>query len=100
MQKRGLFAPLVAVSILATTPTTGETAENKVRIFVDGDQRCIQSNGAPNHSIGQFPNSGNPHHFAEQDQRFCFDLRPERRSSPTRGTPNVGIALNVIVDPD
>ena len=72
-------------------------ADNRVRVFTDNDQMCITSNGVPNHAIGEFPNRGNPHSFEVQDQRFCFDKEPQKNSNPTRGTPNIGIALNGIL---
>ena len=30
------------------------------------DQKCIISNGVPNHEIGQFPTKGNPNKFKKQ----------------------------------
>ena len=68
-----------------------------VKIYERGNQRCIESNGVPNHQIGQFPNSGNPNRFRTQQLKFCFDKTPRKNANPTRGTPNVGIALNGIV---
>jgi hypothetical protein len=89
---------LVATAIgLIAIASSAIAAENHVRVFTDDDQRCITSNGVPNHAIGEFPNRGNPHSFEVQDQRFCFDKTPQKTSSPTRGTPNVGIALNGIL---
>lgn len=69
----------------------------QVKIYVKGDQRCIESNGVPNHTIGKFPNSGNPNQFRSQKLNFCFDKNPKRNKTLTRGTPNVGIALNGII---
>jgi len=42
-----------------------------VQITVEGDRRCITSNGLPDHDTGNFPNRGNPHRIAEQDIRLC-----------------------------
>ena len=36
------------------------------------DQKCIISNGVPNHEIGKFPTKGNPNKFQKQKLRFCF----------------------------
>lgn len=91
-------ATLAGAGLAANAANAANAEEEpRVRIFEDGDQRCIASNGVPNHPIGQFPNRGNPNSFSPQQQRFCFDRAPKRRAKPTQGTPNVGIALNGIV---
>ncbi len=79
---------MTAPSALAQTPS--------VQITEQGGQRCITSNGVPNHDIGTFPNSGNPNSFRSQSNRYCFDATPSRNGRPTEGTPTVGIALNGI----
>ncbi|MBT5049684.1 MAG: YHYH protein [Rhodospirillaceae bacterium] len=93
---------LLGTALLAAAALTGAWSvraaeEPRVRLSEQGDQRCIVSNGVPNHPIGQFPNRGNPNSFSPQQQRFCFDRTPKRNAEPTQGTPNVGIALNGIV---
>jgi len=77
---------------------TGHSFANSpdVRIYEQDGKRCIASNGVPNHPIGQFPNSGNPNSFRVQNQKFCFDANPGKRSRATEGTPIVGVALNGI----
>ena len=84
-----LLGPGLITSALAHTPS--------VKTTVSGDKRCISSNGVPNHTIGKFPNSGNPHSFRKQELRFCFDVSPRKNARPTFNTPNVGIGLNGIV---
>lgn len=86
---------LVAGLCLANGPVLAQAPE--VKITEAFGQRCIESNGVPNHEIGRFPNPGNPNSFSSQRLSFCFDLTPEKNTEPTRGTPNVGIALNGIV---
>ena len=71
-------------------------ATNRVSISDSGGQRCITSNGIPNHATGQFPNRGNPHAIESQNTRFCV------ASTPTKGNkaqmvPTTGIALNGVL---
>ena len=65
-------------------------------IVVTGDQRCISSNGLPNHSTGRFPNSGNPNSISEQQFRFCVDATPVKGRVATANRGTVGIAVNGI----
>lgn len=69
-------------------------SHNEVRITESGGQRCIISNGIPDHGTGQFPNSGNPHSIREQSVRLCVTMNPKRgnRARDVRGS--VGVALN------
>ncbi|MEM8981149.1 MAG: YHYH protein [Pseudomonadota bacterium] len=71
-------------------------ASNRVDISDRGDTRCLSSNGVPNHAIGSFPNSGNPHSFAQQDLQLCVPLSPAKGASPQK-VENVGMALNGIL---
>ena len=88
---------IVGVVVAMTTTLDAAAQTPNVRIYVQGDQRCVESNGVPNHAMGQFPNSGNPNRFRAQSLRLCFDANPRKQATPTRGTPNVGVALNGIV---
>lgn len=76
--------------------STGAENQNQARLTITRDQRCISSNGLPNHSTGQFPNRGNPNSISEQTFRFCVDATPTKGgvATPKRGT--VGIAINGI----
>lgn len=69
---------------------------NHVEITIEGDQRCISSNGTPNHDIGRFPNRGNPHAFQEQDIRICVDATPTRTDTATRNTRGSGVSVTGI----
>ncbi len=82
---------LAACSATAQNPPSGA---HSVRIFQQGDQRCIVSDGTPNHDMGRFPNRGNPHRFRSQRLRYCFDANPRRNSTPFYGAPVVAVALN------
>ena len=60
------------------------------------DQKCIISNGVPNHEIGQFPTKGNPNKFKKQKVRFCFTKKPKRKKISKSNASVVGITLTGI----
>ncbi len=132
--KPKLTAWVVAVSVIATTvlvfaqrpPMRRHTAtntkplklvqatekppvENRSIVEHQGDHRVIVSNGIPTHTVGQFPNRGNPNGI--RPQRYEFRLPAEPRAAKVitplhtdtgRGPPNLpfGIAVNgVLFDP-
>ncbi len=72
-------------------------ANNLVQMSSSGGQTCISSNGTPNHSIGQFPNKGNPNRFKAQDQKYCFDATPRKTATksyaPISGVTVTGIPI-------
>ena len=70
-------------------------ANNQVQQTTKGDQTCISSNGTPNHSIGTFPNKGNPNSFSAIDQTYCFDATPVKTSTKTE-VPISGVTLTGI----
>jgi hypothetical protein len=84
---------------------------NEVSIVINNDKRIITSNGIPNHHVGQFPNSGNPHTMSEQNIKFQVPLNPIKANQFTSlysedgfgiGRPNYafGVVLNgVKLDP-
>ena len=92
-----VMAATLAIAGASLATQMAHAASPKVKIYEKGNERCIMSNGVPNHSIGQFPNAGNPNSFKTQSLEFCFDKNPQKGSTPTYNTPNVGIALNGIV---
>ncbi len=70
------------------------------------DTRTITSNSIPNHSVGQFPNSGNPNTIRAINQNYVMDLTPTLAGSKTYLTRNgmpaytFGVLLNGIeLDP-
>jgi hypothetical protein len=69
---------------------------NSARISTTDTQRCISSNGLPDHSTGRFPNRGNPHTIAEQDIDYCFSLNPKKKNTPKKQRGSIGVALNGI----
>ena len=73
-------------------------AQNKfVEIKVIGDQRCISSNGSPNHAIGQFPNRGNPNRFKSQNVKICVGARPSITGRTDRSASSSGITITGII---
>jgi YHYH protein len=96
-------APLLAVggilaTILLAATTTARAHDdhgNRVSITVQGDQRCIVSNGLPNHSTGQFPTRGNPNTISAQNIRLCVAAHPHKNSQPTPVDHGpIGVAIN------
>lgn len=85
---------ILCLAVLSAPPVF---AANQVSITLAGDQRCVTSNATPTHSIGQFPNSGNPNHFRAQKQTLCFDATPQRTGTLTENTQSSGVSLTGIL---
>lgn len=83
---------IVAILLLATT-STAFAHENVAKSEVNGDMTCIQSNGAPNHDMGRFPNRANPNAFRLQDLTFCFPTTPRIADTVTHGLMTVGVSV-------
>lgn len=74
----------------------------EVQVTVRNGIRRIRSNGLPNHSTGQFPNSRNPNVISAQSYDYSFPVSPARsRSTTSYSIPQpFGIAVNgVLFDP-
>lgn len=52
------------------------TYGTEVNVFIEGNERVMESNGLPNHATGDFPNSGNPNAISEQDLEYRFPFEP------------------------
>jgi len=71
-------------------------ASNQVRIKQSASQTCISSNSIPDHSVGTFPNRGNPHSIRSQNISTCLPGNPVKGTTPQKvRTP--GIAENGVV---
>lgn len=73
-------------------------AEAKVSIRETSSKICIESDGLPNHSTGQFPDRGNPHRIQRQNISVCVSANPKKRSQARqidRGA--IGIGLNGVM---
>lgn len=92
----------------ATEEPPGRNQENTQS---RGPVRVIESNGIPEHLVGEFPNRGNPHTIEEQRYKFEVPAEPKANdeitpahfgATGTPGPPNrpFGVALNgVLFDP-
>ena len=60
------------------------------------DQKCISSNGVPNHKIGDLPTKGNPNKFKEQKLKFCFTKNPEKTNTNKYIAATIGVTLTGI----
>ena len=85
------------VLLIISVPGVSFSHGNKVSIKIVGDKRCITSNGTPNHSIGQFPNKGNPNRFKKQEVKVCVNILPEKSEKITRRTRGSGISITGII---
>lgn len=70
--------------------------EPRVEESTDDTYRYIDSNGMPDHSVGEFPNSGNPNALSAQDQSFRMRLDPDG-SGADLGLGMFGVAVNGVV---
>ncbi|MEM6722714.1 MAG: YHYH protein [Bacteroidota bacterium] len=68
---------------------------------IANDQRTIEANNIPEHSVGQFPNPGNPNTITPQSRTYTLDLTPSLATNPTGGNGYVfGILFSgVEMDP-
>ena len=60
------------------------------------EQKCIISDGVPNHKIGEFPTKGNPHKFKKQILKYRFSKNPVKRSTLRYIVSTVGVTLTGI----
>lgn len=82
---------MMAASLLASP---AQAHNNQVSITIKGNQRCIVSNGLPNHKTGQFPNSGNPHRISSQNVNLCVTTNPRKRSRARTVRGSIGVGIN------
>ncbi len=76
------------------TPTGLSKVEiNKGQSFI-----ILKSNGMPNHQVGAFPNSGNPHSIEKQNHEFKISANPKMNNFFTKleMAYDFGVALNGI----
>jgi hypothetical protein len=67
-----------------------------VKIYFDKKYRYIKANGIPDHYVGNFPNSGNPHSISKQSYTFKVPISPIAKSSITtlKLSIDFGVAVN------
>lgn len=92
--KRGALLLLTGSAVVLVS--TAVSAANNATVTVADGERCIRANGLPDHSTGQFPNSGNPHTISPQNIDYCFPLDPVKGKRAKRQGGSIGVALNGI----
>ena len=85
-------------SPLELVPAMINLSTPSVKITAGGGKRTIQSNGIPAHTVGKFPNCGNPHAIKPQEHEFKVTLKPELTGRPEwlKSGWVFGIAVNGI----
>ena len=68
----------------------------KNNIVQSSEQKCIISDGVPNHEIGKFPTKGNPNKFQKQNLKFCFAKNPVKKNNLKYIVSTVGVTLTGI----
>ena len=91
------FSRLFYTMIFLLACFQAKARNNTVDIKIIGDQRCISSNGSPEHAIGQFPNKGNPNRFRPQNIKVCVDARPYLTGKIDRRSSSSGITMSGII---
>ena len=93
-----LAATALTVGALSAHTTSQANAASNVVLMTETDgQRCITSNGIPDHITGTFPNSGNPNSIKTQNQKLCVTSTPTKGSSAKALRGTTGFALNGII---
>lgn len=69
---------------------------NKVKVTIDTNYRIFTANGIPSHSVGKFPNSGNPNRVSAQAYKFKIRLKPKFNQNITKPemAMDFGVAIN------
>lgn len=78
---------------LAFTLLTGTAVEAHVTITLEGDERCISSDGVPDHEVGTWRPGAT---VEPQDHNFCMDATPELTDAITHRVTISGITVNGI----
>ncbi|WP_299402835.1 YHYH protein [uncultured Roseobacter sp.] len=89
-------APLLLTAVVVLLGVIATSGFARIESQINGSERCIQSDGLPDHATGQFPNSGNPNSIRPQNITVCITTTPERgtRAHPV---PVTGIAENGVL---
>lgn len=91
MRQAVVLLQALAVILASATALAGE---NHLRITVKNGERCVISNGLPDHQTGIFPNRGNPNRISEQNIRLCMPEKPVKGEVASRTRGSVGVAVN------
>lgn len=86
----------------AVIPNVWPKYNSKVRIYIRGQYRYIDSNDIPPHKVGRFPDRGCPNTITPQHFKFRMPLHPRIREQPMKlhNQIDFGVGLDgVIFDP-
>lgn len=68
---------------------------NWIQETVSGSKRTIRTNGLPDHSVGRFPNRGNPHSIKAQNNTYKMTTKPKvGRARDLQLAQLFGVAVN------
>lgn len=87
---------------LALVPATVDPGTSRSKVLERRSKLSVTGNGIPEHLVGQFPNSGNPHHISSQKVRLQVPKKPskDRSVTPLQLGWNFGVSLHgVVFDP-
>jgi len=99
------FVPIFATTLLigcssqndththANDPATDDHTHTEATITVRGDQRCITSNGIPDHDWGPWRAGAT---VEPQDHNFCMDTTPELTGTVTKNIRISGVTVTGI----
>ena len=80
----GLIYFLVAGFFFFSQTAKLSAYQNRVKIYMEGDYRHIESNGIPGHETGPFPNPHNPNTISEQNFHYKVPARPQIAATLTK----------------
>ena len=93
MKKTPFF---LAVILLSVTVISAFAASQAIKIYKTKNQICVESNGIPDHEVGQFPRKGNPHSIKAQKIKFCVTSNPTKGEDAQK-VRTIGVAENGII---
>ena len=97
MKELGLIIALMLLAACATQTHFGDHSHTEVhgqaKISVTGDERCIKSNGVPDHEWGPWRAGAT---VVAQDHNLCMDATPELSGTITRNVRISGMTLTGI----
>ncbi len=69
-------------------------AASLIFISQQGNWRCFEGDGLPDHKTGNFPKRSNPNSIKAQNINMCIPLEPVKNVSPQNIRGSIGIAVN------
>lgn len=87
---------MIRATLAAIVLALPSLAMAEATVTVSNDLRCVASDGLPDHSVGRFPNSGNPNRLSLQKIDFCVTASPEY-GGVARPVKTIGIATNGVI---